>query len=101
MKRFPEIGITCTWLRILVHQSKMVSMKGTRCLETSEMYFHDFLKRYKTDYVDVLFLHNSDGEDDYHEVMKPGGLYEMAIEFKKTGQSKGLLPSAAIQPRPP
>jgi len=60
----------------------------TRSLEESEMYFHDFLKRYKTDYVDVLYLHNSDGQEDYDEVMKPGGLYEMAMKFKAAGKTR-------------
>ena len=60
----------------------------TRSLEESEFYFHDFLKRYKTDYVDILYLHNSDGQEDYDEVMKPGGLYEMAMKFKAAGKAR-------------
>lgn len=60
----------------------------TRSLKESEHYFYDFLVRYKTDYVDVLFLHNSDGEKDYNEIMRPGGLYEMALGYKKAGKTR-------------
>jgi len=50
----------------------------TRDPELCERFFLDFLTRYRTDHVDVLFLHNSDTREDYDDVMNPGGLLEMA-----------------------
>lgn len=60
----------------------------TRNVRTSERYFHDFLERYHTDYVDVLMLHNIDGQRDYDKVMSPGGLLEMAQRFRQEGKAR-------------
>jgi predicted aldo/keto reductase-like oxidoreductase len=51
----------------------------------SRVFFEDFLRRYNTDYVDLLFLHNSDGQEDYDEIMRPGGLKDVALECKESG----------------
>ena len=68
---------------------------------TASIFFEDFLERYKTDYADVLFLHNSDGRDDYNEIMKPGGLKDLALDYKKSGKTRyigfsGHTPETAI-----
>jgi predicted aldo/keto reductase-like oxidoreductase len=55
-----------------------------------EHFFLDFLTRYQTDYVDVLFLHNSNSQEDYDLLMKPGGLLEMALRFKKEGKARAI-----------
>lgn len=60
----------------------------TRDLRVCRAFFDDFLARYKTDYVDVLFLHNVDEQADYDEVMRPGGLAEMAQRLKEAGQTR-------------
>lgn len=60
----------------------------TRDMERSNIFFDDFLKRYHTDYADVLFLHNSDGQEDYDEIFKPGGFYDRAITLKKEGKAR-------------
>jgi len=58
----------------------------TRDPELCEHFFHDFLKRYDTDHVDILLLHNSDSQEDYDNLMKPGGLLEMATRFQREGK---------------
>ena len=59
-----------------------------RDVKNCEYFFHDFLTRYETDYVDVLFLHNSDEQEDYDALMATGGLLEMAQRFKKEGKAR-------------
>lgn len=58
--------------------------------QQSRDFIDDFLARYHTDYVDVLFLHNSDGQDDYGEIMKPGGLKDVALELKAAGVARAI-----------
>ena len=76
--------------------------KKTRTLKTSEHFFHDFLTRYETDYVDVLVLHNIDGQKDYDRLMKPNGLGDMALRFQQEGKARfigfsGHTVSTALQ----
>jgi len=59
----------------------------TRDLKLSEEFFNDFLVRYNTDYVDFIYLHNSDGQEDYDLVMN-GGLLDMAKRFVKEGKAR-------------
>jgi len=59
----------------------------TRDPQVSEQFFLDFLSRYHTEYADVLFVHNSDGQEDYDEVMKPGGLLDQAKRYQKEGKT--------------
>ena len=51
-------------------------------------YFHDMLRRLHTDYVDVLVLFNIDAEDDYANVMRPGGLLEIAQRLRAEGKAR-------------
>ena len=60
----------------------------TRDLKRCEYYFHDFLTRYDTEYVDVLFLHNSDGQEDYDRIMGPDNLLDMALRFREEGKAR-------------
>ena len=60
----------------------------TRDPAVSERFFHDFLERYRTDYVDILFLHNCDTQKDYDKVMKPGGLLDLAQSLQEKGQAR-------------
>ncbi|MBN1685193.1 MAG: aldo/keto reductase [Spirochaetales bacterium] len=62
--------------------------KAVRNIEKSSLFFEDFLTRYRTNYADVLFLHNSDGREDYDEIMKPGGLKDLALDYKASGKAK-------------
>ncbi len=59
-----------------------------RDVDQSALFFEDFLTRYRTNYADVLFLHNSDGKEDYDEIMKPGGLKDLALEYKARGKTR-------------
>jgi len=64
--------------------------KKTRNPITASIYFHDFLKRFYTDYVDVLFLHSSDGQKDYDRLFFRDGLYDLACSLKKEGKTRFL-----------
>ncbi len=61
---------------------------ASRDVVRSERYFHDFLTRYKTDYADVLLLHNCDPQQDYDELMRPGGLMDLARRLKAQGKAR-------------
>jgi len=60
----------------------------TRDLKACRTFFGDFLTRYHTDYVDVLFLHNIDEQADYDEVMRPGGMAEVAQRLRQEGKAR-------------
>jgi len=60
----------------------------TRDSKLCEQFFIDFLTRYETDYVDILFLHNIDSHEDYDNVVNPGGLLEMARRFRQQGKAR-------------
>jgi len=60
----------------------------TRDPKICEHFFLDFLTRYHTDYVDIIFLHNSDSQEDYEHLMEPGGLLEMASRFQQEGKTR-------------
>ncbi|MGQ9609212.1 MAG: aldo/keto reductase [bacterium] len=61
----------------------------THDLKICDYFFFDFLKRYNTDYVDVLYLHNIDLQEDYDKVMNEGML-ELALKYKKEGKARFL-----------
>ena len=60
----------------------------TRDPKVCEHFFHDFLTRYETEYVDIVFLHNIDPQEDYDDVMSSVGLLEMAIRLQKEGKAR-------------
>jgi uncharacterized protein len=62
--------------------------QAIRDTESCAAFFDDFLKRYKTEYADFLFLHDSDGREDYEEIMKPRGLKDLALEYKEAGKTR-------------
>ena len=69
--------------------------------KVAERYFYDYLKRYGTDYVDVLFLHNCDTQDDYDRIMETGGLIDLALRYREEGKTRciafsGHTTSAAL-----
>jgi len=74
----------------------------TRDPKLAEEYLHDFLRRYHTDYVDVLMLHNCDPQEDYDRLMQPDGLLGIALEAKRKGTARligfsGHTPSTSLQ----
>lgn len=60
----------------------------SRDARLSEEFFADFLTRYHTEYVDVVFLFNTNTEEDYEELMKPGGLLEVARRLQREGRAR-------------
>jgi predicted aldo/keto reductase-like oxidoreductase len=60
----------------------------TRDLAVSEAYIHDLLRRLRTDYLDVLFLHNCDEPDDYEVVITRHR--ELAERFRQQGKARYL-----------
>jgi predicted aldo/keto reductase-like oxidoreductase len=60
----------------------------SRDLGLSERFFEDFLARYRTRYVDVLFLHNCDSPADFSAVMRPQGLLGLAKRLRKEGRAR-------------
>ncbi len=62
----------------------------TRDPSVAQEYVEDYLRRYHTDYVDVLFLHNSDGQEDYDTVMAPGGLLDLAQKLQEQGVARAI-----------
>jgi predicted aldo/keto reductase-like oxidoreductase len=51
-------------------------------------YFHDYLERMRTDFVDVLFVHNCNSAKDYETAAAPGGLIEVAQSFVEEGKAR-------------
>jgi len=62
----------------------------SRDLQVCERFFLDFLDRYKTDYVDLLLLHNCDGQDDYDELTGPEGPLGLARRLKQEGKARAI-----------
>jgi len=60
----------------------------TRDVAISDRYFHDFLRRLETDYVDVVFLHNCDEQQDYDRLMDPEGLLGLARGYVRDGKAR-------------
>ena len=62
--------------------------RRTRDLKECEANFEDMLRRLGTDHVDVVFLQNCDELDDYHELIGPGGLLELAQRYRQQGKAR-------------
>jgi len=62
--------------------------RRTRDIAECERLFEDLLSRLKTDYVDVAVLQFVDEEDDYAQVMGPGGLLELAQRYQRQGKAR-------------
>jgi hypothetical protein len=56
----------------------------------AELFFRDFLRRYRTDCADVLFLHNSNTQADYDALLGPKGLLETAQRIRQQGAARLL-----------
>ncbi|MFC1526109.1 aldo/keto reductase [Candidatus Latescibacterota bacterium] len=56
--------------------------------QACERFFLDFLRRYRTECADLLYLHNSDTQEDLDLIMGPGGLLEMARRFQQEGKTR-------------
>ena len=74
----------------------------TRDVAISDRYFRDFLQRLHTDYVDLVFLHNCDTQEDYDRLMDPAGLLGLARRYRQEGLARfvafsGHTVSTALQ----
>jgi len=52
--------------------------------------FEQSLKSLQTDYVDILFIHRIEVEDDIKKVIGPGGALEVAEAAKKAGKARWI-----------
>lgn len=59
----------------------------TRDVKLADPYFLDFLSRYHTDYVDVLFVHNVNTPEEYDQAMN-GGLMDLARRYRDQGKAR-------------
>jgi predicted aldo/keto reductase-like oxidoreductase len=76
-----------------VHLGSVLSggqYKKTRNCATASIYFHDFLKRFRTDRADVLFLNSRDGQEEYNRIFAQDGLYDLAHSLKEEGKARFL-----------
>jgi predicted aldo/keto reductase-like oxidoreductase len=63
----------------------------------------DFLARYHTDYIDVLFVHNVNGLTEYKATLRPGGIMELAHRYRREGIARcvglsGHLSEVCVNP---
>jgi uncharacterized protein len=63
----------------------------------------DFLARYHTDYIDVLFVHNINGWAEYKATLRPGGIMELANRYRREGVARcvglsGHLSEVCVHP---
>jgi predicted aldo/keto reductase-like oxidoreductase len=58
----------------------------TRDIKISRKFINDFYKRLQTDYIDILFLHNINEEDEFEEAFGNGGILDLALRLKKEGR---------------
>ncbi|MBN2007424.1 MAG: aldo/keto reductase [Anaerolineae bacterium] len=64
--------------------------KKTRVAKTCKLFFDDFLTRYRTDYVDMLILHNCDTQKDFDQLFRESGPLGMALQLKAEGKARFL-----------
>jgi len=60
----------------------------TRDVKENENLFNDLLKRFQTDYVDILMMQMVNETESYDRIMKSNGLMELAFRFVKEGKAR-------------
>lgn len=60
----------------------------TRDVRESHAFFHDYLRRFRLEYVDILFLHNCDAPEDYDLLTSPGHLADLAARLREEGKAR-------------
>ena len=73
-------------------------MRRTRDLAVSEVHY-DLLRRLRTDYLDVLFLHNCDEPDDYEVVITGTGSWRSAFgsRARRATSASAATPATALR----
>lgn len=80
--------------RVLVcgHICCAVSKSGhyrlSRDVKENDRLFHDLLKRFKTDHVDIIMIQMVNELTSYENVCKPGGVMDLAYRLKKQGKAR-------------
>jgi predicted aldo/keto reductase-like oxidoreductase len=59
----------------------------TRDINICEDFIQQFYTLLQTDYIDVLFLHNCDEEEDFNNIFN-GAMYRRALELKQEGKAR-------------
>lgn len=62
--------------------------KVTRDAAEADEFFADMLRRFRTDYVDVVILSVVDPREDFEQIVAPGGLLELALRYKQQGKAR-------------
>lgn len=62
--------------------------KVTRDPMVAEDFFIDYLRRFDTEHVDVLFLHNNNSREDWERITEPGGLLDVARRLRREGKAR-------------
>jgi predicted aldo/keto reductase-like oxidoreductase len=60
----------------------------SRDAKGNEILFLDLLSRLHADCVDILMIQMVNAFESYDRVMKPGGLMDLALRFKKEGKTR-------------
>lgn len=60
----------------------------SRDKKASIEYINQFYSKLQTDYIDVLFLHNCDEEDDRKQIFAEDGLYSVARDLQQQGKAR-------------
>ena len=64
--------------------------RRSRDVQECEDLFYDWLGRLETEHVDVLLITYLDSLKEYREVVKPGGVLELALRLKQEGKARCL-----------
>jgi len=74
--------------------------RRSRDPEECDRNFHDMLRRLGTDRADIIIVQNSDEQSDYEEILRPGGLLELALRLRGEGKGRFLGLSSHTVPVP-
>jgi predicted aldo/keto reductase-like oxidoreductase len=64
--------------------------RRSRDVAECERNFTDMLRRLGTDHADVIVVQNCDEQDDYDEVMREGGVLDLAERLRREGKGRFL-----------
>lgn len=60
----------------------------TRDIQECKHLFHKLLENLGTDYLDIVFLHNMDEDEDLTEIMEENGLFQLAHRLQAEGKAR-------------
>ncbi|NLV74324.1 MAG: 4Fe-4S binding protein [Chloroflexi bacterium] len=64
--------------------------EAARDVAVCRKWFEDYLRRFRTDYADVVFLHNVDTQEDTDDVLRLDGLLGLAQDYVKKGSARAV-----------